>query len=86
MFLQVLYDNLVNKDKVLLNKEVVKIVNATSGVQVVTKDGQTFSGDILIGADGIHSVIREKMWEMAKAIQPGYFPPDEMSSKSAHLP
>lgn len=34
--------------------------------QVVTADGAVYKGDLVVGADGIHSVVRAEMWRQAK--------------------
>lgn len=59
---------------------VEEVLQATNGVLVKTKRGETIAGDILIGADGVHSTIRREMWRLAAKLQPGYFPGDELSS------
>jgi 2-polyprenyl-6-methoxyphenol hydroxylase-like FAD-dependent oxidoreductase len=35
-------------------------------------DGRTFEGDVLVGADGIHSVVRERLFGPAQAAYMGY--------------
>ncbi|KAJ0307415.1 hypothetical protein COL5a_000270 [Colletotrichum fioriniae] len=79
MLLQVLYDNLKNKDKVIPEKRVAKVELLKEGVCVHTKDGCVFEGDIVVGADGIHSTVREEMWRIGHEERPGYFPVDEHS-------
>jgi hypothetical protein len=81
--LKVLYDNVEHKEKILLNKRITKIVHIdTDGVQVSTADGETFHGSIVVGADGIHSAVREEMFRIGNDLQPGYFAPNE----SDHVP
>ncbi|UQC81979.1 FAD binding domain-containing protein [Colletotrichum lupini] len=79
MLLQVLFDNLKNKDKVIPEKRVEKVELLKEGVRVHTKDGSVFEGDIVVGADGIHSTVREEMWRIGHEERPGYFPLDEHS-------
>ncbi|KAK1710565.1 hypothetical protein CaCOL14_004516 [Colletotrichum acutatum] len=79
MLLQVLYDNLKNKDKVIPEKRVEKVELLEEGVHVHTKDGSVYEGDIVVGADGIHSTVREEMWRIGHDERPGYFPLDEHS-------
>ncbi|KAF9876991.1 FAD binding domain protein [Colletotrichum karsti] len=79
MLLHVLYDNLKHKDRILTKKRVSRIGLAKNGVQVHTEDGSLFEGDIIVGADGIHSTVRKEMWRIGKEESPGYFPPDEES-------
>ncbi|KAK1637694.1 FAD binding domain-containing protein [Colletotrichum phormii] len=79
MLLQVLYDNLKNKDRVIPEKRVEKVELLKEGVRLHTKDGSVFEGDIVVGADGIHSTVREEMWRIGHEQRPGYFPLDEHS-------
>ena len=79
MIIQVLYDKLPDKSKVLTNKGVTEVRQSTGRVEVVTADGETYHGDILVGADGIHSTVREEMWRLADQETPGYFPVSDRS-------
>lgn len=47
--------------RVELDAELMGYQNSTDGVSVSLKNGRKVSGDILIGADGIKSVIRQQM-------------------------
>ncbi|KAH7144772.1 hypothetical protein DER46DRAFT_651354 [Fusarium sp. MPI-SDFR-AT-0072] len=79
MLLQVLYKNLKHKDRVLTKKRVSRIELVDGGVQAYTEDGFVYEGDIVVGADGIHSAVRDEMWRLGKEQSPGYFPEDENS-------
>ncbi|KAJ0275259.1 hypothetical protein Brms1b_006614 [Colletotrichum noveboracense] len=81
MLLQVLYDNLKQKNKVNPSKRVNKIDLSEKGVTVYTTDGSIYEGDIVVGADGIHSTVRSEMWRIGIKETPGYFPHDEQSSR-----
>ena len=60
--LQMLYDQIRNKTKVLVNKRVQSVDMPNSDfVTVGTADGSSYTGDIVVGADGIHSTIRQEM-------------------------
>lgn len=76
-FLKALYDQLKHKDHIRLNSRVESVEPVPGGIQVTTKDGQSYRGDILIGADGIHSVVRQEMRRVADSTTPGYFKPNE---------
>lgn len=81
MLLQVLYDNLKDKSRVKANKKVIKASILDSKVEVRTEDGEAFVGDILVGADGIRSTIREEMWRIADVMEPGYIPQSEHTGR-----
>ncbi|KAL0253203.1 hypothetical protein SLS55_010175 [Diplodia seriata] len=82
MVLQVLYDRLEDKSKVLLSKKVAKVALAAGRVEVTAVDGSLFAGDILVGADGVHSFVRQEMWRIADEISPGYIPRSEHTAMS----
>ncbi|KAK8044296.1 FAD-dependent monooxygenase [Apiospora rasikravindrae] len=71
VFLQTLYDELPDKSKVVEHARVSSIVEESSRVKVVLADGAVHEGDIVIGCDGIHSAVRELMWERAHRLCPG---------------
>jgi salicylate hydroxylase len=48
-------------DRVRLDSEVAAIEQDAGGVSVTLVDGETVTGDVLIGADGIHSVTRDAL-------------------------
>ncbi|KAL7268907.1 hypothetical protein RUND412_008446 [Rhizina undulata] len=72
--LQVLYRNIKDKSKVLPDHRVVDVKETDQGVEVTTKNGKTFKGDIVIGADGVHSAVRRLLQGIADKVQPGYIP------------
>ena len=68
--LQVLYENLKDQSKILVNKDLANIKHEATGVTAICADGSSFRGDILIGADGVFSKTRTKMWELAASDHP----------------
>ena len=70
--IQILYDHLQDKSKVHVFKELLIIEQLDRGVKVITKDGATFVGDILVGADGVHSRTRKEMWKIADSEDASY--------------
>ena len=71
--IQILYDSLPKpaKDNYFLNKNVESIVSdATKGVVVECSDGTFYTGDIVIGADGVHSKTRQFMRKLAISENP----------------
>ncbi|KAK9776782.1 putative FAD-binding domain-containing protein [Seiridium cardinale] len=75
--LRLLYENLQHKERVTTNMKVSKVQQADGGIQVITKDGKVVKGTLVIGADGVHSHVRQQMIRMGDEQQPGYFPPGE---------
>ena len=56
----------VPKEKILHNKNVQTIVNEEHGVRVMCADGSTYKGDILVGADGAYSLVRQSIYKQLK--------------------
>ncbi|RKL44204.1 hypothetical protein BFJ72_g3937 [Fusarium proliferatum] len=77
MLLNMLYNSIKDKTKVLTNKRVVRTELVNRGVRAVTSDGTIIAGDILVGADGVHSRVRSEMWKLAGRLSPGLFDPNE---------
>lgn len=80
MLLQVLYNNLKHKKRVLTSHRVVSVDFTQSGVRATTKDNNIYEGDLIVGADGIHSTVRRELWRNAPV---GYFPLNEDAQVSA---
>lgn len=61
--MKIIYDGLPPeaKKKVLTKKQVVKIEQDEESVYVSCTDGSTFTGSIVIGADGVHSQTRNQL-------------------------
>lgn len=66
----VLYDTLQDKSKVHTNARVVRFEHTNTGVKVFLADGTYEEGDIVIGADGVHSLTRQLMWDYAAKEEP----------------
>jgi 2-polyprenyl-6-methoxyphenol hydroxylase-like FAD-dependent oxidoreductase len=69
--IEVLYGHIQDKSKVLTQKRIMTINITEFGVRVVTKDGSTYEGDIIIGADGVNSTVRKEMERNANERQAG---------------
>ncbi|OBT70177.1 hypothetical protein VE03_00332 [Pseudogymnoascus sp. 23342-1-I1] len=69
--LKVLYDHTPDKSKVHTSKRVCKVDHQDSGVVVHCEDGSKYSGDIIVGADGIHSTVRTLMRQHIELSSPG---------------
>lgn len=46
-------------DRIRCNSRAVRVINDGNGVRVDFEDGSSADGDVLIGADGLHSVVRD---------------------------
>nr|BDX35614.1 FAD-dependent monooxygenase StrN [Stachybotrys sp.] len=57
-----------SKGQVLTGKKVQKVEQDESGATVHCSDGTSYHGDIVVGADGVHSKVREEMWRTATNI------------------
>jgi 2-polyprenyl-6-methoxyphenol hydroxylase-like FAD-dependent oxidoreductase len=53
--------NAVGSDALVLDSEVTGIAATATGVSIALKDGRTSRGDVLIGADGVGSVVRRHL-------------------------
>ncbi|KAG0354422.1 hypothetical protein BC939DRAFT_493329 [Gamsiella multidivaricata] len=61
-----LYDLLLaqlDADKVHFGKKLVSIKNLLEGVEIHCADNTSYSGDILVGADGAYSAVRQSMYK-----------------------
>jgi hypothetical protein len=75
--LRIMYENLNDKSKIKLQKRISKVDHSESGVTVTCNDGTTLSGDVLVGCDGVHSVVRNEMWRLAHLHEQESFDPSD---------
>ncbi|OJD30262.1 fad binding domain-containing protein [Diplodia corticola] len=81
---QILYDHVRDKTRIRTGQRVNRVELLGDGVRAYTTNGDAFEGSIVVGADGIHSTLREQMWDLANKLQPGHIPPtvgDSMPSE-----
>lgn len=69
--IDILFDNLGSKSNIHTSRTVAKIDTLPGGVKVETADGSVFEGDIVIGADGIHSRVLQEMQRLEEIDTPG---------------
>jgi 2-polyprenyl-6-methoxyphenol hydroxylase-like FAD-dependent oxidoreductase len=81
VLLRVLYDNVHDKTRILTKKKIQKVALTLDGVVARTSDGSSYEGDILVGADGMHSTVRDEMWQIADKLSPGWIRSDEHNRK-----
>lgn len=74
-----LYDNLPDKSTIKLGKCVERIEHTKAGVRVVLTDGTVEEGDMVVGADGVHSIVRPQMWDYASKFEPSTIPESDKS-------
>ena len=70
-----------NQQGILLNKKVTKIDHLADGVIVHCGDGTSYCGDMVVGADGIWSKVRQEMWRAGEAADPGAISPEDENGK-----
>lgn len=81
--LGILYGAIPDKSRILTGKRVSSVVETVDGVRVILKDGSFEEGDIAIGCDGAHSVVRDAMWNAADTVSPGLITRSEKDCKSS---
>jgi 2-polyprenyl-6-methoxyphenol hydroxylase-like FAD-dependent oxidoreductase len=85
MLIEILYNKIQDKSKVLTSQRVQSIEHSDSNITVTTSGAQSFTGDIVVGTDGIHSTVRQEMWKQAQKIDPEWIDLDEESGKMLQL-
>ena len=64
--------NTLGEQHLLTDAEVVQIEERNQRVRLWLRDDRSVTGDLLIGADGIHSSVREHLWGAAPQRYSGY--------------
>ena len=62
--MRILYEKLPDKSKILMGVRVTDVLDYDNGVRVLFHNGAC-EGDIVVGCDGVHSVVRQFMWKTA---------------------
>lgn len=75
--LQILYEQIKRKDRVIVQSRIESIKHLENSVRVQTIDGKTYEGDMVVGADGVHSAVRQEMRRLADKERPGCLPSGE---------
>jgi len=61
LLLKILAKRIVEPSKILLDKRVTSVENSADGVTVHCEDSTQYQGDVVAGADGVHSIVRNEM-------------------------
>lgn len=69
--LKIISNHLPDKSKILTSKRVSSIEHSASGVAAICEDGSKYSGDIIVGADGVRSIVRSFMQQYRESKEPG---------------
>ncbi|KAL4800038.1 FAD/NAD(P)-binding domain-containing protein [Aspergillus venezuelensis] len=72
LFLDVFFAKFKDKSRIHLGAKVAEVCHTSSGVSVQIVDGTTYTGDLVVGADGVHSIVRSEMWRIGNAEQLGF--------------
>jgi len=79
---ETLYNELPNStNNIRVGCNIVSIKQNDNCVTVYLEDGSKEVGDIVVGADGVNSKVREVMWEHAKASAPTTITKDDRTSE-----
>jgi len=70
--------NLVPKEKILFGKRIMSIEQNAEGVMIRTSDGYFHHGDVLIGADGAYSAVRQALYRNMR--EKGLLPKEDDTS------
>lgn len=65
--MQTLFESLdeAGQSRILTGKKLVDVKSHACGVEAICGDGSVYHGSIIIGADGVHSRVRQAMHELA---------------------
>ncbi|EAU36861.1 predicted protein [Aspergillus terreus NIH2624] len=79
-FLRILYDCLPDKSPFKLGCKVRDITQDSTGVEVILENGAVERGDMVLGCDGVHSLVRQRMWDLANQKIPRIITAQEKTS------
>ncbi|KAL4895224.1 hypothetical protein BDV59DRAFT_174720 [Aspergillus ambiguus] len=63
--LDILYRNYPHRTNVITNTKVTELRRLEKGICAVTDNGTLYHGDVIVGADGVHSRVRSELWRFA---------------------
>ena len=65
----------------MTGKRVVNVIDNDEEVYVELEDGSVEKGDIVVACDGVHSTVRDAMWNNANRMIPDFITTKEKESK-----
>ena len=71
------------KERLLVGKRVSRVDCNQDRIVAQCKDGTSYEGAVIVGADGVHSMVRQEMWRHMNLKQPGMISDVERSSESS---
>ncbi|KAJ3498607.1 hypothetical protein NLG97_g983 [Lecanicillium saksenae] len=85
LVLRALANGIRDKTKMLVQKEVINVQLTDSSATVRCADGSTYTGDLVVGCDGVNSKasIRNEMWRLARDVSPKWFPETDQTKMTA---
>jgi 2-polyprenyl-6-methoxyphenol hydroxylase-like FAD-dependent oxidoreductase len=81
-YLDVFYNQIKNKNKILLKKNIILVEQYDTSITVRCDDGTSYRADILAGADGVRSTIRGEMWRLASEDVPNLLEHDKQGNSN----
>jgi FAD dependent monooxygenase len=80
--LSILYSKLRHKDRVHTGQEVLSLDHWGPLAVARTAGGKAYSGHLVVGADGVHSLVRSEIWRHVDRNAPGAITDSEKSCKA----
>ncbi|KAF7585902.1 hypothetical protein BBP40_009884 [Aspergillus hancockii] len=83
--LEILHTSYPKASNIRTKRRVTHIRRTDSHVEVLTELGEKYVGDLVVGADGVHSVVRSEMWRLADSLEPGLVSSGEKKSMTVEF-
>lgn len=81
IMLDILFKTYPDPGIIRLGERVTMLETLSDGVAVHTATGRVYRGDFVVGADGVHSVIRKEIWKALANTMPKKILNKEKTSK-----